>query len=895
MKIQLQIAAFLMVFLMIPGKQIFAENYHIAGYVLQENDSTPIHDEIVEIRDQFGANIGSFLTNNHGLYSGTFEVSAAYSPFVMAELSRHCGDSIYFYKQEIVLDNPYLTCNFVVCYMRPCHANFSYLQIALDSLAFKFTDVSVGNITEWFWDFDDQTYSTEQNPTHEFEQPGTYHVKLSINGATCNDQWQNILHAHFGQECVPQFSYQQMNQEGNLMVNFYDESLGNFDEWFWDFDDGETSNEQNPIHQYNQSGEYEVKLSIFGQGCMNNTHQPVIVETGPECFALFNTYQQQSADLKIEFIDLSIGQAETWLWDFGDGNVSNLQNPFHIYENPGDFDVTLTVSNANCDDSFTRSLHVNHDTTCQANFDYQQNSILEPVIQFINLSVGENQLFFWNFGDGTASQETSPAHEFPSSGFYDVMLKTIGFGCSDSLTRQIEVLAPIPCEADFSFTSQSPEALEISFTNQSSGAINSFAWDFGDGSFSIEENPVHTYSQPGIYFIELAVFAVGCADSIQKSVEITEPVFCEAAFTIEQEYPQSRLVSFVNLSVGNNLSSSWDFGDGTFSTANNPQYEYTAPGSYAIKLIISTTDFCSDSLSQNLEILPPFVLSGSVMAGANTLKLGNVLLYKKEVSGQLTIFDQSTLETGSFTFEELHPGNYFVQAIPDLNFPFPVIPNYFPTYAGEKTNWPEAMIFETSSLPESIEINLLHFDDFFDGQASISGKIVLTQGSQDFPVIIYLTDEMNTLLSYKIPDEQNGFEFSEIPYGNYNVYPEKAGKTGQAFSVELTEAKPGSHGIIFNETETAIIPDLTAIDDLAKSKILLSPNPASDIVRLQIKNAFQNRNHLTIYKYDKSVVARYAFSGSSFIFNVSGLSNGLYFLEIDTGNEKNFQKLIIQH
>jgi hypothetical protein len=224
-----------------------------------------------------------------------------------------------------------------------------------------------------------------------------------------------------------------------------------------------------------------------------------------------------------------------------------------------------------------------------------------------------------------------------------------------------------------------------------------------------------------------------------------------------------------------------------------------------------------------------------------------------------------------------------------------VIPNYFPTYAGEKINWPEATIFETGSLPDSVQINLLHFDDFFDGEASISGKVVRNQGTQNFPVIIYLTDETNTLLSYKIPDEQHEFEFLEIPYGNYNIYPEKAGKTGEAFSVKLTEEKPGSHGIIFTETETAIVPDLTAIGELAKANILINPNPASSFVSIQLNKLSQKQNQVLIFKTDMTLSATYSFAGNNYVFNVSNLDNGLYILEINSDTGKVHQKLIIQH
>jgi len=878
------------------GKAVFSENYHIDGYILAESVNFPVNNQIIEISDQFGANLASFLTNDHGLYTGNFQVSSEYSHFVNVQLSRRCNDTILFYNQQIQLSNPYLTCNFFVCDERPCHANFNYNQNSPNSLLFEFTDISQGNVSEWSWDFGDQTFSNEQNPTHEFSHPSHYQVKLTVTGSNCNDTRQKSVFA-FYEDCLARFTYENVNQGGEIIVQFHDESIGNIDEWFWEFGDGMTSNLQNPSHHYNDSGEYEVKLSIFGPGCMNTNRQTIILNPVSGCFALFNSEQVHAGNLKVFFTDLSIGTAESWLWDFGDGMVSTQQNPVHIYENAASYQVIFKTSGPNCDDTFSRLLQLLQSPACLPDFSYQQNSILEPVIEFTNLTNGGNLEFFWDFGDGSTSMETSPVHQFPSSGFYDVTLKTIGFGCTDSLVKPVEVKAPIPCVAEFSFSSESSVALEIFFTNESTGMINSFAWNFGDNSYSNDENPVHTYAEPGSYMVTLRIDAIGCTDSINKTVRIDEPVFCAAVFSVSQEYPQSRLISFINESVGNNYSSSWDFGDGSFSSETNPQHEYNASGQYVITLTISTNDNCNDTLARMLDILPPLVLSGNVYAGPNLLSLGNVFLYKNGDSGNLDLLEYSPLENGNFQFTGLRPGSYFLQAIPDFNFPFPVIPNYFPTYAGERINWSEAQVFETSDLPSNVEIDLLHYDDFFDGKASISGKLQLIQGTPDFPVFIYLTSEMNSLRSFKILSSQSEFEFAGIPYGSYKLLPEKAGKNSQAFIVELTEESPESKGIIFNETETSIVPDLTVINDPAKTAVFISPDPADDFVLIELNNTYQGwyENIIRLFASDQKVVMNYSFSGNSFKINVSDLRQGIYVLELNTGFGKVHKKIIIRH
>jgi gliding motility-associated-like protein len=117
----------------------------------------------------------------------------------------------------------------------------------------------------------------------------------------------------------------------------------------WNFGDGTVSNEPNPVHVYTSPGTYVVTLTAvnFG-GCQGVLDTLVITVTDPGT-AEFTSDPTFPADLslpgtQVQFTDLSFN-AISWIWDFGDGGSSTLENPAHTYTQIGDFTVTLTIRN----------------------------------------------------------------------------------------------------------------------------------------------------------------------------------------------------------------------------------------------------------------------------------------------------------------------------------------------------------------------------------------------------------------------------------------------------------------------------------------------------------------------------------------------------------------------
>jgi PKD repeat protein len=131
--------------------------------------------------------------------------------------------------------------------------------------------------------------------------------------------------------------------------------------------------------------------------------------------------------------------------------------------------------------------------------------------------------------------------------------------------------------------------LTVNFTDQSTGQITSWSWDFGDGSISTEQNPSHTYTDDGSYTVSLTVTGPGGSDTETKAdyikVGSPSPVADFSASPIKG--PPPLIVNFIDQSTGQITSWSWDFGDGSISTEQNPSHTYTDDGSYTVSLTVT--------------------------------------------------------------------------------------------------------------------------------------------------------------------------------------------------------------------------------------------------------------------------------------------------------------------
>jgi PKD repeat protein len=167
-------------------------------------------------------------------------------------------------------------------------------------------------------------------------------------------------------------------------------------------------------------------------------------------------------------------------------------------------------------------------------------------------------------------------------------------GAGDSApSNTIELAVTSPAAVSASFTVSAPSGTagvtRFYFTDTSTGAVSTRSWSFGDGATSTSTSPSHVYGAGGTYTVSLTVYGSGGAQSTaQKTLFVGAATSLTARFSYTPEAPSTAdTVSFRDESTGGAATWNWAFGDGTFSSQQNPSKGYVSPGSYNVTLRVS--------------------------------------------------------------------------------------------------------------------------------------------------------------------------------------------------------------------------------------------------------------------------------------------------------------------
>jgi len=304
------------------------------------------------------------------------------------------------------------------------------------------------------------------------------------------------------------------------------------------------------------------------------------------------------APLTVSFTDLSTGDPAEWEWDFGDTRTSSTQDPTHVYDNEGTYTVSLTVRNADGEDTEVKTNYITVGGSApSADFTADPRYGPAPLnVAFTDLSTENPTSWSWSFGDGATSTTQNPTHIYNNEGTYTVSLTAANAYGSDTETKTDYIVVsstPPPLDADFSANPRTgPAPLEVTFSDQSMGNPTSWAWEFGDGATSDVENPTHTYQNVGTYTVALTVSDGSEQDTETKAGYITVTEALQAAFTANPSIGYVPLthrmeVEFSDQSTGDPTSWSWNFGDNATSTEQNPTHTYTSAGEFTVRLTVS--------------------------------------------------------------------------------------------------------------------------------------------------------------------------------------------------------------------------------------------------------------------------------------------------------------------
>ena len=379
------------------------------------------------------------------------------------------------------------------------------------------------------------------------------------------------------------------NTEGctPFTVQFSDQSLNNPTSWSWTFEGGSpgSSNQQNPTVVYLNPGTYGVTLTVSNSsGSDTLVQQGYITALGPPTAAF-----DASPNLDTLFLTNNSIDADTYLWNFGDGNTDTSPNPLpHIYAQDGTYTVSLTATNA-CG-SNTTSTQISITTPPTADFMANPSEGCVPLnVQFIDQSSNNSTSWDWTFegGSPTSSNEQNPIVNYLNPGTYGVTLTVSNAAGSHTLVQDAYIVVSINPTADFETTIN----LDTLFLTNNSSNASSYLWDFGDGTTDTSATPPpHIYAQDGTYTVTLTAINSCSNHTISFPITIATPPTA-GFFSIPTEGCVPLTVQFVDESSDNAMNWSWTFEGGEPATSDekNPVVTYLNPGIYGVTLVASNS------------------------------------------------------------------------------------------------------------------------------------------------------------------------------------------------------------------------------------------------------------------------------------------------------------------
>ena len=422
----------------------------------------------------------------------------------------------------------------------------------------------------------------------------------------------------------------------------------------WDFDDGNTSSQADPVHTFTTAGDYTVQLTVTdGEGLTDTASITISVSepNQPPVAVIAATPLLGQAPLDVSFTGSNstddIGVV-SYAWDFDDGNNSSQADPVHTYNSAGIYLVELTVTDG---EGLTNTTSITITVDPPANQPPVAVISATPISGVSPLEVtftGSNSTddtgvvsYAWDFGDGAVSTLADPVHTFTTADIFIVQLiVTDGDGLSDSTTFTISVAAPNgPPVAVIGATPLSGEApLDVNFTGSNSTddtGVVSYAWDFGDGAVSTLANPVHTFTTTGDFVVQLTVSdGDGLTDTTAMTISVIAPNTNQPPVAIIGASSLSGVAPLdVTFTGGNStddggvVSYSWNFGDGAISTLANPLHTFTTAGTYLVELTISDEDGLTDTTTTTITVdtsvnqAPLAVISASITSGEIPLEV----------------------------------------------------------------------------------------------------------------------------------------------------------------------------------------------------------------------------------------------------------------------------------
>ena len=795
---------------------------------------------------------------------------------------------------------------------------------AINGLDVAFTSTSEYGST-FSWNFGDGNTSNVENPTHTYATGGTFNVSLTVSNPDCGS------HTITKNVTITLLPTANVTTAGNTNgcatfdVQFQDASTNSPTAWAWTFQGGNpaTSTDQNPMVSYANPGSFDVTL-IATNALGSDTivlNDFVTVDDVPTAAFTSNKMAGQ-----VSFTNTSV-RADTYSWDFGDGNTSTVQSPTHTYVNEGTYTVTLVTSNA-CGSSTTSSTII---------------VVLPPVaaigIDPMEICPGETVTFTdnssntidsrsWTF-EGGQSPTGSAATEtitYATPGRYDVTLIVSNSEGADTLTLTDAVIVKALPQAVFTTTQQGNQII-YNYTGASTDIIT---WTLPDGSTSMSNPLTIVANQNGDYTVTLSVSNDCGMDS--QSNTTTVAVYPVATISIGQSTGCAPFTTTFSAPDFPDATYTWSFAGGTPSTSTeqSPSVTFTERGVYGATLTITNpygTDNATEINAVTVEDVPTSIFTtaydGIQLTTTNSSEYADSYLwnfgdgststdatpsYQYQTNGTYDVSLTSINECGEITTSETV---VIELLIPTIDVTSDVTAGCAPFVVNYTNNVPDTNVmivwtFEGGTPSTSTEDNpTVVYDNagIFDVTVMVSNAV----GSNSRVFTEYISVESDPVANFDAM--ANGLEYTFIDMSSANVdeyiwdfgdgntsneaNPVHTFATAGVYSVSLTVSNEcGSHTFM---TEVSAMP--SSIENVFFSDFSVRPNPFTDQIVVGATLAYASKVKITILDNIGREVSSFDIDGvSTFSQNIEmrDQASGLYILVIQAEDNIITKKVIKQ-
>jgi gliding motility-associated-like protein len=393
-----------------------------------------------------------------------------------------------------------------------------------------FTNASTPPPASMTWDFGDGTGAKNSPATKTYGALGNYSVKLVNKYAGCSDSIAQSIQVVAPP--VPAFTSDVNSAcKPNLTVQFTDQSTGSPTQWLWDFGDGQTSTQQNPVHSYTATGSFDVKLTVTGTGnCPITTTKTAFIKVQAPTVAIngANTLGACVAPTGSSFTvtptatPTTVDPVTGYNWSAPGSNEgsSNSATPSFTYPAAGSYTISVTITTAGGCTSAAATSSVQIGTSTPTTFIGPSgppvNTVCGAGVANFSTPSAPADHFLWDFGDGTDSgplNKPTATHSYHKPGNYTVTLTLTNQGCPTVSSQIITVEPPLP---NFGYKVLCPNPTLVQFTDSSflnpAPSTLSYTWDYGDATTpdvvtSAPWTPAapHQYTSPGLYPVTLTI------------------------------------------------------------------------------------------------------------------------------------------------------------------------------------------------------------------------------------------------------------------------------------------------------------------------------------------------------------------------------------------------------